>query len=105
MRAILIAATLAASSLAVAPMALAADAPAAAKPAYSTSETSIGDLVANPETRAIFDKYLPGVSTNSQLEMAKVMTPRQVQSYAPDMFTDEALAKIDADLAKLPAKK
>lgn len=102
MRAILVAAALAATALTAAP-ALAAD--AAAKPAYSTAETSIGDLVANPETKAIFDKYLPGVSGNDQFEMAKAMTLRQVQSYAPDQFTDEALAKIDADLAKLPAKK
>ncbi|CAN7258504.1 hypothetical protein LJR219_001111 [Phenylobacterium sp. LjRoot219] len=101
MRAILVAAALAATALTAVP-AIAAD---AAQPAYSTAETSIGDLVANPETKAIFDKYLPGVSDNEQFEMAKAMTLRQVQSYAPDQFTDEALAKIDADLAKLPAKK
>jgi hypothetical protein len=102
MRAILVAGAFAAAALTAAPV-LAAD--AVAQPAYSTAETSIGDLVANPETKAIFDKYLPGVSDNDQFEMAKAMTLRQVQSYAPDMFTDEALAKIDADLAKLPAKK
>jgi hypothetical protein len=37
--------------------------------------------------------------------MARPMTLRQVQSYAPDMFTDEKLANIDAELAKVPAKK
>jgi len=84
--------------------ALAAD-PVAAKPAYSTESSSIGELIENPETKAIFDKYLPGVSSNDQFEMAKSMTLRQVQSYAPDQFTDETLAKIDADLAKVPAKK
>ena len=32
------------------------------------------------------------------------MTLKDVQQYAPDTVTDDALAKIDADLAKLPAK-
>jgi len=85
--------------------ALAADGAAAAKPAYSTAESTIGELIDNPETKAIFDKYLPGVSSNEQFDMAKAMTLRQVQAYAPDQFTDETLAKIDADLAKVPAKK
>ena len=102
MRAILLAAALAATALTAAP-AVAADAPA--KPAYSTSETSIGELIDNPETKAIFDKYLPGVSSNDQFEMAKPMTLKQVQAFAPDQFTDETLAKIDAELAKVPAKK
>jgi len=102
MRAILVAAALAATALTAAP-AMAAD--AAAKPAYSTSESSIGELIDNPETKAIFDKYLPGVSSNDQFEMAKAMTLKQVQAYAPDQFTDETLAKMDAELAKVPAKK
>jgi len=85
--------------------ALAADPAAAAKPAFSTSESTIGELIDNPETKAIFDKHLPGVSSNEQFEMAKAMTLRQVQAYAPDQFTDETLAKLDADLAKVPAKQ
>jgi len=101
MRAILVAAALAATALTAAPAA-AADAP---KPAYSTSETSIGELIDNPQTKAIFDKYLPGVSSNEQFDMAKAMTLKQVQAYAPDQFTDETLAKMDAELAKVPAKK
>jgi hypothetical protein len=28
-----------------------------------------------------------------------------IQQYAPDRFTDQALAEIDAELAKLPIKK
>jgi para-nitrobenzyl esterase len=102
MRALLLAAALGTGGLAAAPLAVAA--PAAA-PAYSTSTSTIGELVDNPQTRPIFEKYLPGISTNDQFAMARPMTLRQVQSYAPDMFTDEKLAKIDAELAKLPAKK
>lgn len=105
MRASLKAAAFAVAIVFSAGPALAADPAAGAKPAYSTENSSIGELIENPETKAIFDKYLPGVSSNEQFEMAKAMTLRQVQSYAPDQFTDEALAKIDADLAKVPAKK
>jgi para-nitrobenzyl esterase len=83
----------------------AADPATATKPAYSTADSTIGELIDNPATKAIFDKYLPGVSSNEQFDMAKAMTLRQVQAYAPDQFTDETLAKIDADLAKVPAKK
>ena len=32
------------------------------------------------------------------------MTFKQIQQFAPDQIKDELLAKIDADLTKLPAK-
>ena len=70
----------------------------------STTETTIGDLLANPDSKAIVDKYMPGFSGNPQVEMAKGMTFKQIQQFAPDQIKDELLAKIDADLTKLPAK-
>jgi hypothetical protein len=78
---------------------------AAAKPAYSTSETDIGTLADIPAIRAIIDKHLPGMTSNAQFEMARSMTFKQVQQFAPDQITDERLALIDADIAKLPAAK
>jgi hypothetical protein len=84
---------------------IAADAAAApAATAYSTSDTSIGDLIDTPATRAILDKYLPGFSTAEQIDMARGMTLKAIQPYSAAV-TDETLAKIDADLAKLPASK
>jgi hypothetical protein len=80
-----------------------AAAPAAAAPAYSTAETDIGTLIDNPATKAVLEKYMPGMSSNPQIDMARSMTLKQVQGFAPDQFTDETLAKIDADLAKIPA--
>ena len=70
----------------------------------STAETTIGDLLANPDSKAIVDKYMPGFSGNPQIEMAKGTTFKQIQQFAPDQIKDELLAKIDADLTKLPAK-
>ncbi|MET0588219.1 MAG: hypothetical protein ABWZ75_06815 [Novosphingobium sp.] len=84
-----------------------AQAPAAATaaPAYSTSETSIGDLLDNPATKAVLDKHMPGFAGNPQIDMARGMTLKQIQQFAGDAVTDDALARIDADLAKIPAKK
>ena len=94
--------------------ALAADAPAAAasapaaadapKVAFSVADTDVGTLLDNPATKAVLDKLLPGLSTNPQIDMARAMTLKQVQGYAPDKIKDEDLVKVDAELAKIPAK-
>jgi hypothetical protein len=90
---------------ALTPMAAAAEAPAAdaAKPAakFSTGETTIGDLLDNPATKAVLDKHMPGFSTNPQVEMARGFTLRAIQSMVPDQIKVETLDLVDADLAKL----
>ncbi len=97
----------AAASLAVAGIsapAFAADTPVAAAPAaskYSTADTDIGTLIDIPETRAVLDKLLPGLSTNEQIAMARPMTLRAIQPMAADKITVETLDAIDAELAKL----
>lgn len=80
-------------------------APAADAAQYSTASTDIGTLIDNPQTKAIVDKHLPGFSASPQIDMAKGMTLRAVQPFAAEQLTDAALNAIDADLAKLPAKK
>lgn len=77
----------------------------AAKPFYSVDDTTIGDLLDNAETKAILDKYVPGMSSNPQIDMARGMTLRSVAQYSPDTMTPELLEKIDAELAKVPAPK
>lgn len=72
--------------------------------AYSTAETDIGTLLDNPAACAILDKYMPGFSKRDQIDQSRPFTLRGIQQYSPDMITDDALTKIDADLAKLPAK-
>lgn len=71
---------------------------------YSTSETQVGTLLDDPAAKEIIEKYIPGFTTNDQVDMARGMTLKDVQQYAPDKITDEVLAKIDAEFAKLPAK-
>ena len=75
----------------------------ATKPAFSTSESTIGSLLDNPKTKAVLDKIVPALATNPQIDMARGFTLKQVQQFAPDQLTDELLAKIDAELATVPA--
>lgn len=84
---------------------LAEEAPAAAaKAAWSTATTPLADLLANPETKAVLEKHLPGISTNPEVEPVKGLSLKAIQPYAPDRLPDALLAAIDVDLAKVPAK-
>lgn len=74
-------------------------------PAYSIEQSTIGDLLDNPKARAILDKYIPGLTKSDQIDMARGMTLRAIQPFAADELTEEKLAKVDAELAKLPADK
>jgi cytochrome P450 len=72
---------------------------------YSTANSKIGALLADPAAKAVFDKHFPGVSADKRISMAKGMTPRAVQKFAPEMFTTAALDAVDAELATLPVKQ
>lgn len=81
-------------------------APTAAAPAhYTTADTDIGTLLDDPAAKAVLDKHMPGFSTRDQIDMARSMTLKGVQQYAPEMITDKVLSDIDVDLAALPVKK
>lgn len=84
-------------------MAEAAPKAEAARPArhYTTAETDIGTLLDDAEARAIVEKFIPGMTTNPQIDMARAMTLKAIQQYAADDVTDVRLAAIDAELAKL----
>ncbi|MBO9525578.1 MAG: cytochrome P450, partial [Sphingobium yanoikuyae] len=68
---------------------------------YSTAKTKIGELLANPVTLAVLDHHFPGMSQDKRLAMAKGMTLRSVQKFAPGQFSDAALDAVDADLAAI----
>lgn len=72
---------------------------------YTTSDTSIGTLLDDPAARAVLERHMPGFSNGDQIEMARAMTLKSVQQFAPGTISDKLLADIDADLAKLPARK
>jgi len=76
----------------------------AAKP-YTTAGSPLGTLLDDPAAKAVVAKYLPQLVNGGQADQARPLTLRAIQQYAPDQFTDKLLDAIDADLAKLPAKK
>jgi para-nitrobenzyl esterase len=82
-----------------------APAPGAAGAAYNTATTPIGTLLDDPAAKAILVKYLPELASSPQIEQARALTLKDTQQYAPDKVTDQTLANIDAELARLPAKK
>ena len=103
---IAIAATMATTAMAQTPAAPAApaapSAPAAPAAAhYTTAETDIGTLMGNQVIWAIVVRHIPELNGNEQLSMARAMTLRAIQPYAPDKITSEKLAAIDAELAQL----
>ena len=83
----------------------AAEEPAAVAPApaYSTSATEIGTLLDNPQTRAVLDKHMPAFASNPQIEMARAMTLRQIQSFAADMLKQLGVSRVKI-LTNNPAK-
>jgi hypothetical protein len=60
-------------------------------------------------TRAVLVKHIPQLVEKSDIaERASGMTLKEMQealrAYSPDLLSDEVLAKIDVDLAALPAQ-
>jgi para-nitrobenzyl esterase len=96
-----ISATLLATPASVVLAAEPAQAASLAAPKFTTSDTDIGSLLDNPETKAILVKHIPEVVNSDQIEMARTLTLRSIQQFAAEQLTDEKLAVIDADLAKV----
>ena len=80
----------------------AAPAASTAAPAYSVATTTIGDLLDKPALKAIFEKYLPDVVHNDQIEQGRDLTLPEIVQYAPDVVTPDKLAAIDTELKALP---
>lgn len=68
---------------------------------FSTAKTKIGELLGNPTTLAVLDKHFPGMSQDKRIAMAKGMTLRSVQKFAPGQFSNDALDAVDRDLARI----
>lgn len=85
-------------------------APAIAQPAapahYSTAKTPIGTLLADPVARAAISRRFPVLLQSKSVTsgMANRMTLRSLKRFRPQIFTDAALAAIDADFARIPGR-
>jgi hypothetical protein len=94
--------TLPAPAVAQAAPAVAQAAPAAH---YSVKETLAGKLIDDPAAAAILKKMIPTVWANEQFQsLGRGLTLEAIQQYEPEALSDENLAKIQAELDKIPAK-
>lgn len=100
---LIVAAALATSAVFSSAVAQTTPAQSSAHAAYSTAETDLGTLLDDPAARAILQKHVPSLVSSDQIDMARSMTLKALQQYAPDI-TDQKLAAIDAELAKLSKK-
>lgn len=98
----LVAATLlGAPALAQAPAATpAAPAPAPAK--FSVQTSTLGQLLADPATKAILTKDFPEIVNHPQLDQGLDLTLPEVVQYLPDVVTPEKMAAMDVELKALP---
>jgi hypothetical protein len=64
-------------------------------------ESKLGDLLDNEATKAILEKHLPGISAHPQIAMGKGFALSMVAKFSGGLITEEALAKIGADLASV----
>jgi len=84
---------------------LAADAPAAAPAHYSVEKTHVGTMLDDPAADAILKALIPTVYANEMFKSAgRDLTLRDIQQYEPEALSDANLAKIQAELNKIPAK-
>ena len=73
---------------------------AAAK--YSIKTSKLGELLDNPATKAIFEKYFPEVVHHPQINEGLDLTLPDVVQYLPDVVTPEKLAAMDQELKVIP---
>ena len=79
-----------------------APAPAQAGSNYSIKTSKLGELLNNPQTKAIFEKYFPEVANHPQINEGLDLTLPDVVQYLPDVVTPEKLAAMDTELKALP---
>ena len=66
--------------------------------------TPIAELADKPETKAILDKDLPGLTTHPAFDQFKGMTLKALQPMSGGVVTDEQLAAVQAALDALAVK-
>tara|TARA_R110000868_G_scaffold216276_3_gene466381 strand:- start:389 stop:682 length:294 start_codon:yes stop_codon:yes gene_type:complete len=62
-------------------------------------DSQVGELLDNPDSKAVLEKHIPDFISNPQIEQARGMSLRSLQTFAPTL-TDDVLAEIDKDLAE-----
>jgi hypothetical protein len=68
-----------------------------------TMDSTLGQIIDNPQAKAVLEQYIPGVSTNPMLAMAKGMTLNMVVAMpqaAQYGITKDKVEKVLAEINK-----
>jgi hypothetical protein len=66
-----------------------------------SADTKLGELLANEKAKAILEKYLPGMSTNPQIGMAKGMSLKMIAAFPQAGINPDKLKAIVDELSKV----
>lgn len=66
-----------------------------------TLDTTLGQIISDPQAKAVLDQYLPGASSNPMIEMAKGMSLRMVLSMPQAAQFGLTQAKAEEILAEI----
>lgn len=79
--------------------------PAAPAATYSVETTLVGKLLDDPAANEVLKKMIPTVYANEMFStMGRESTLKAIQQYEPEALNDANLAKLQAELSKLPVK-
>ena len=74
-----------------------------ATPRALSSRSPIVDLCANARAKAVLDQDLPGLTGRPEFDFFKHMSLQTLKKMSGGKMTDEDVAKVDADLARIGA--
>ena len=72
-----------------------------AKKAALTIDTPIEKLAADPRSKAVLDKHLPGFDQHPAYDQFKAMSLKAIAPFSQGAITEEMLTKISTDLAAI----
>lgn len=65
-----------------------------------THDSKLGDLMDNPDFKAIFDKHIPGLSSNPMVKMGKKLAIKYLLKQPQAKGLGFTLDKVDAIIAE-----
>jgi hypothetical protein len=105
LRSLILSALAAVAMPAVLVPALAADAAVAPAARYSVSTTLVGKMLDDPAANEVLKRMIPSVYANEMFHSAgRELTLKDIQQYEPEALNDDNLAKLQAELDKIPAR-
>lgn len=64
-------------------------------------DSTLGDILADENGKAVLEKHLPGVSSMPGLDMAKGMSLKALAPFSQGRLTEDVLNAINEDLGKI----